>query len=585
MTVQSINALSDGETLSADIVIVGGGACGLTLARALSGTGLQLLVIESGGQDEDPDHAELNTVEIAEGSWKPAEFAQRDRYHRNLTRFWDGQRQTYGVRCRGLGGSTQAWAGKSAPFDGIDFAERPWVPLSGWPITRQSLNPHIKSASELLNLGLPVYDESLWEKMGRRPPQPPLGGAVFRSTFWQFARSRRNPTDIMRFGSDFLAKPPDDVRVLTKATVTRLRTNQEGRAFIGLDAQSLSGKKISVTARTCVLAASAIENARLLLLSTESNPKGLGNTHDLVGRCLMDHPTATIARATPEQISPMSTWFGLFGFRQGARTSVYMHGLALSDAYQRDARCLNGAIFVTEERAKDDPFAALRRLLRRQSDKPLEDLHSVAKSPARLARGVAVRALERGYLPASVSQFTVDMALRLFPNTVAQDYQSGRVPFKLAGLRFEATTEQPPDPENRVTLSRSRDAFGLQRARVAWTPGAMARQNLLKMGQEFAAAFVTAGLTAPRLEPWITEKDPGSAIAIDLGHSMGTTRMSTSPKDGVVDNQCAVHGVDGLYVAGGSVLPTSGHANPTLMMLAVTLRLGETLRNRFGRAY
>lgn len=580
MTVHSINALSDGETVSADIVIVGGGACGLTLARALSGTGLKLLVIESGGQDEDCDHAELNTVEVAEGSWQPAEFALRDRYHRNLTRFWDGQRQAYGVRCRGLGGSMQAWAGKSAPFDTMDFAERPWVPLSGWPIPRQSLDPHIKSASDLLNLGLPVYDETLWETMGRCPPQPPLGGAAFRSTFWQFARSRRNPTDIMRFGADYLAKPPDDVRVLTEATVTRLRSTPEGRAFIGLDAQALSGKRIRVSARTCVLAASAIENARLLLLSTDANPNGLGNSHDRVGRCLMDHPTATIARATPEQVSPMAAWFGLFGFRQGARTSVYMHGLALSDTYQRDARCLNGAIFVTEERATDDPFAALRRLLRRRSDKPLEDLYSVTKSPARLARGVATRALERGYLPATVSRVTVDVALRLFPNTVAQDYQSGRVPFKLAGLRFEATTEQPPNPENRVTLSPNRDAFGLQMARVAWTPGNMARQNLLKMGQEFEAAFVTAGLKPPRLERWVSEKDPGAAIAIDLGHSMGTTRMSTSPKDGVVDDQCAVHGVEGLYIAGGSVLPTSGHANPTLMILAITLRLSETLRQR-----
>lgn len=297
----------------------------------------------------------------------------------------------------------------------------------------------------------------------------------------------------------------------------------------------------------------------------------------------MDHPTATIARATSHQILPMSAWFGLFGFRQGSRTSVYMHGLALSEAYQRETRCLNGAIFATEERAPDDPFSAVRRLVRRRSNARLADLHSVAKSPVRLARGIAVRAMERGYLPTIVSRFTVDVALRFFPNTVAQDYQTGRVPFKLAGLRFEATTEQPPDPKNRVTLSHKHDAFGLKRAQIAWSPGLLARQNLLKVGEEFAAAFSTAGQTPPQLEPWVVEKDPEAAIVIDMGHSMGTTRMSNSPKSGVVDAQCAVHGVDGLYAAGGSVLPTSGHANPTLMMLALTLRLSETLRRRFGR--
>ena len=295
----------------------------------------------------------------------------------------------------------------------------------------------------------------------------------------------------------------------------------------------------------------------------------------------MDHPTATIARATSQQILSMSAWFGLFGFRQGARTSVYMHGLALSEAYQRETRCLNGAIFATEERAPDDPFSAVRRLMRRRSDAPLADLHSVAKSPVRLARGIAARAMERGYLPRPVSRLAVDVALRFFPNTVAQDYQAGRVPFKLAGLRFEAITEQPPDPKNRVTLSQSHDALGLKRAKIAWSPGPLARQNLLKIGEEFAAAFSTAGQVPPQLEPWVAEKDSEAAIVIDMGHSMGTTRMSNSAKTGVVDAQCAVHGVDGLYAAGGSVLPTSGHANPTLMMLALTLRLSETLRRRF----
>ncbi len=583
MTIQSINTLSDGESLSADIVIVGGGACGLTLARALSGAGIKLLVVESGGTQEDLAHADLDTVEIADGSWQPAEFKQRETYHRNLTRFWDGQLQTYGVRCRGLGGSTQAWAGKSAPFDEMDFADRPWVPLSNWPITQEELAPYIESASELLDLGLPIYDESLWERMGRRPPQPSLSGAVFRSTFWQFARSRRNPTDIMRFGAEYLAKPPDDVQLLTEATVTKLRSNPEGRAFVGLNVQSLSGTKVTINARTCVLAASAIENARLLLLSKDVNPAGLGNAHDRVGRCLMDHPTTTIARATPQQIAAMSAWFGLFGFRQGARTSVYMHGLALSADYQRKTCSLNGAVFVTEERARDDPFAALRRLLRKQSAKPFQDLYSIAKNPIRSARGIAARALAHGYLPSAVNRITVDMALRFFPNTIAQDYQSGHVAVKLDGLRFEATTEQPPDPENRVTLSQSRDVFGLRRPRVAWKPGSMARENLLRMGEEFAGSFVGAGMTPPRLEPWVIEKDPEAAVVMDLGHSMGTTRMSSSPKDGVVDHHCAVHGVEGLYVAGGSVLPTSGHANPTLMMLAMTLRLGKTLRRRFGK--
>jgi choline dehydrogenase-like flavoprotein len=261
-----------------------------------------------------------------------------------------------------------------------------------------------------------------------------------------------------------------------------------------------------------------------------------------------------------------------------------MHGLAVTEAYQRDHQGLNGAVFVTEERAPDDPFSALGRLVRKRSKAPLEDLLSVARSPVRLARGVAARTLERGYLPQSLTRVTVDLALRLFPNTVAQDYQFGKLPLKLSGLRFEATTEQPPDPENRVTLSDKTDLLGLPRAKVAWTPGTAARNNLQRIGMQLGESFTAAGLTPPIPEDWVVEGNPGAAVAIDLGHSMGTTRMAENPHNGVVDAHCAVHGVDGLYVAGGSVLPTSGHANPTLMMLALTLRLADTLRQKFGKA-
>jgi choline dehydrogenase-like flavoprotein len=385
-------------------------------------------------------------------------------------------------------------------------------------------------------------------------------------------------TDIMRLGADFLHDPPTGVDVLIGATVTGLHSTPDGRVCTGLRARSLSGRRVTVAARACVLSASAIENARLLLLSRDAHPSGLGNGHDRVGRCLMDHPTATIARALPDQMAEMAARFGLYGFRSHGQTYVRMHGLALSDAWQTAQEALNGAIFVTEERAPDDPFAAMRRLLRRRSKAPLADMLSVARSPVRMARGVAARVVERGYLPPPLSRMVVDVALRLFPNTVAQDFQSGRLPLKLAGLRFEATTEQPPDPNNRVMLSDVPDALGLPRPRVIWTPGTAARENLLRIGTCLTDGFVAAGLSDPRPEDWISARDPQAAIVMDLGHSMGTTRMAASPRDGVVDVDCAVHGVAGLFVAGGSVLPTSGHANPTLMMLALALRLADHLR-------
>ena len=62
-------------------------------------------------------------------------------------------------------------------------------------------------------------------------------------------------------------------------------------------------------------------------------------------------------------------------------------------------------------------------------------------------------------------------------------------------------------------------------------------------------------------------------------HQLGTTRMSASPEEGVVDAQCRVHKVENLFIAGGSVFPTSSHANPTLTVVALALRLADHLKS------
>jgi choline dehydrogenase-like flavoprotein len=66
-------------------------------------------------------------------------------------------------------------------------------------------------------------------------------------------------------------------------------------------------------------------------------------------------------------------------------------------------------------------------------------------------------------------------------------------------------------------------------------------------------------------------------------HHIGTTRMHADPKQGVVDPDCRIHGLANLYVAGSSVFPTSGYANPTLTIVALALRLADHLKVRLGR--
>lgn len=582
MQTQSLTDCDTDAPIVADLAIIGGGACGITLAKALSGKGLSIVVLESGGPEEDAEHEALNRV-VAE-PWSDKAAKLRDDFHRNLTAFWDGAHQPFGVRCRGLGGSTQAWAGKSRAFDRVDYAERSWVPLSGWPVSQQSLLPYIETAAEQLNLGEPVFDERVWEIQGRQPQHPFLEDGDFDAAFWRFARSRTSGGDIMRFARDVLPDVGDDVRVIHHASVTRLLTSEDGTSVEGLEAASLGGKNITIKAPLCVLASGAIENARLLLASQDVFAAGLGNQHDQVGRYLMDHPTTTIARARPEHVAGLARAFGIYAKRVDGHMSVLSYGLTLNEEVQREQQALNGAVFVTEERAADDPFAAMTRLARRKSPAPLADIGSILRSPYRTARGLAARAIERGPMPEALRNRLVETAIRFLPNTVARDFQTGRLPLKLSGLRFEGTSEQPPLADNRVQLSHECDALGNRLPQVTWRPGQSAEDNLLLVATRFKKAFDDEGLAAIEPSEWVEQRAPDQAGIIDMGHPLGTTRMSQDPRHGVVDAECRVHGVRGLYVAGGSVFPTSGHANPTMMMIALSLRLADHLISLRSRA-
>src|SRR5262245_43295174 len=97
-----------------------------------------------------------------------------------------------------------------------------------------------------------------------------------------------------------------------------------------------------------------------------------------------------------------------------------------------------------------------------------------------------------------------------------------------------------------------------------------------------AEQMIAAGLPTPTLESWVAEGRFADAAPIDMAHTMGTTRMALDPRNGVVDANCKVHGVEGLYIAGGSVFPTSGHANPTLMIMSLAVRLADQLKAVLG---
>jgi choline dehydrogenase-like flavoprotein len=570
--ITDLAATPPGATFDADLVIVGGGPAGLTLAREFFGSDTRVLVIESGGRRENADSAELNRVESIGEPASPEQAAKREAFHSALAGHWRADVQPFGVRCRGLGGSTQAWAGKSASFDAIDFEARDWIPGSGWPVSRAELEPYFDRAAAALNLGPNTYGEDFWALAGQSPPEPALDRRKLRPFFWQFARSRIDHMDVMRFGDEFLTEQADNVSLLLNATVTKIETRAASRRVEGLEVAAPDRTRFRVAARHVVLAAGGIENARLLLAN------GIGNGHDQVGRCLMDHPSVRIARFGKKQAQILNRRFGFVALNHGGRAHLYMQGLSLSPEIQRSERLNHTALYMLEERSPDDPLMAIKRLVKRQSKAPLTDAWSAVKSPGMVFKAVGVKLLQSGRVPKFIKDLMVNTVILFNPRFVAREFQSGGLPHKLTGLSVDAITEQAPDSESRVMLSDTLDGFGVPIARIQWTIDPGARRSLLRIAELMAEAFAVAGLPAPQLEDWVREQRPGDAVIIDMGHTLGTTRMSADPARGVVDTALRVHGMENLSVAGGSVFPTSGHANPTLMILSLTIRLADRLK-------
>ncbi len=133
-----------------------------------------------------------------------------------------------------------------------------------------------------------------------------------------------------------------------------------------------------------------------------------------------------------------------------------------------------------------------------------------------------------------------------------------------------------PDPDRRLTLSSERDVLGMPKLNLNMTIAdddfARFRATLAELGRQLLAAKSgMIHLSYNTRAEWLKAMDWGN-------HHMGTTRMHGDPKKGVVDADSKVHGVGNLYVAGSSVFPTYGSSNPTMNLVALTLRLGDHLK-------
>lgn len=513
-----------GSRLRADLCIVGAGAAGLSLALALEQASLEVLILEAGGRRFDPADQEA-----AGGTSETAMQLDPEEYPFQQTRI------------RGLGGTTQRWSGACLALDAGDFSERPWLGGSGWPFSREALRSHYREAAAMLGLpppgGLsdplvhPLSDGALQLRPVLIPPILDLRrrhGARLR-------RSRR-------------------ITVITHAPVQELLADPEQRRIDSLRVIGRGQAGFVVDARTVVLAAGAIENARLLLVSRERDPRGIGNRHDLVGLHVMEHDYRPVALLGVGSAWPLlRTLLACRPLAGGAGgRAMAMATLGLADRIREREGLLNLHLrgFRYHPLEADPAVVALKEGLRR----------GAPGGAAAVLAGLARRG------PGLASYGLWHCWGKLRPGSPCH------------WIRLMGWREQEPQAHNRITLSRRRDSLGFPLAHLQLRFSPRMQDSLERTLALLEQELRGHGCGPLRRGPEALQHLSGYA---KVGcHAMGGTRMHADPRRGVVDADGRVHGLTNLYIAGGSLFPTGGAANPTLTLVALALRLARHLQAR-----
>jgi choline dehydrogenase-like flavoprotein len=531
------------EEFAVDVCIVGAGPAGITIAQQFIDSRLRVCLAESGGFTEE--HA--------------------------TQALYDGESVGHPItltagRHRMFGGSGVRWGGRSAVLDPLDFEKRSWVKHSGWPISWETLQPYYDRAKQLSNFKQPwCTNADVLRSIHREFPRFSTTDIV--PYVWRTAAAdlRRGPGTYLAIG--FRKKfdwaksykralgSHSNIRVVLHATMVAMTANDAGDEIKSAKFKSLSGRELRICARVFVICCSGIENARILL-DLPAHVLSRINIYDNIGRYFAQHPRGTILTIETTKAAARTLQGQFNVFSRPARVPVqYEIGFALSESAQRTHQLLNASASM-RYKSETTSWASAKRLRRAlRSRLPFPQLIADTKNLISGA-GSMIENLVRRYLIGRELIIT-DPAI-----SVVVDL------------------EQEPNRDSRITLSKDVDELGVRRPRIDWKISECERRTARELAKLIAHELEHWGFGRAKLEPWLTSDMP--VREGDLWgnyHFIGATRMASVHREGVVDENCRVYGVSNLYVAGCSVFPTGGHANPTLTIVALAIRLADHLKD------
>lgn len=448
------------NSIAADIVVVGGGMAGLTLARRLA-PGRRIIVLERGGPAPGLVDAACADGEVVGLPYPLGE-----------------------IRDFRLGGSSSVWAGYIAPLERRDFAIGSETELGGWPIEYDELAIYTDEAASLLNLASADFAPDLMDLPKSLHEQLSPRGINMR--YWRFSRP------VVRIANDWyqhLAQSAE-IAVLTGARALEILLTHSQNEVEAITCMAPDGSRFDVRGNLFVLASGGLETPRLMLASQSRNPAGVGNQAGMVGTCFCEHPHLTVPGFELATGSPLNGYATTGALRDGSPATVN---------FALDAGAAN-----------------------------LNARAHFFRTPA-----------------------------------MAED----------AVPRLGIFCEQSPIIASRVSLADDYDSIGVRKLKLDWRIADQDIEEFAAIANTLSEAFSRTG--HGHLVRELYPGDIGPELILHSNHQLGTTRMANAAHQGVVDRNARVFGVDNLFVAGGSIFPRVGWANPTFTVMQCTLRLAD----------
>ncbi|MBV8435004.1 MAG: GMC family oxidoreductase [Candidatus Eremiobacteraeota bacterium] len=511
--------------MSYDVIIVGSGAGGSTLAHALAPTGLKVLVVERG------DYLRRN-----KSNWNVKSVFVDEAY--TTQEHWldkDGKAFRPGNHYY-VGGNTKFYGAALLRFRESDFRERRHYRgvSPAWPIEYAELEPYYTRAEQLYHVhGL----------RGSDPTEPPASAPYAYPPVSHEPRVAELEADLRRLGLHPFNLPVgvmldernpeaskcircatcdgfaclvdakadahvvalrsalmhENVALMTNAYVKRIEVNGTGRDATGVVIER-DGKEELLRASIVVVSAGAVNSAALFLRSAnDKHPNGLANGSDMVGRNYMAHNNSA-----------------MIALSKRPNTTEFQKTLGVNDYYYGDGEF-------------DFPMGHVQMLGKSQPDM----FHGDAKfAPAFVLEKLASHALD-----------------------------------------FWFTSEDLPDPNNRVTVGRDGTI------RLSYTENNLEGHN--RLIETFKQNLEHLGCESHHFLPnamYLRKKIPIAGVA----HQNGTIRFGNDPSTSALDVNCKAHDLDNLYVVDGSFFVSSTAVNPALTIMANALRVGDHLKERFS---